>query len=212
MRIPLLSKKTKKVLDKNQERLVDLTAEQQQKILENPKIQIDKKLQQLLQENNELRILLEDKEDEISKTIRQGGTYVIEVGNGIINFEQVQVSLENSLKLRKREIDIRYGSFVGKIKGFFSRKQFRCWFVETEGEYTFDPRDKTAIEVKKQNEMQLRLGKRLAKGGFVDNILSDLGKFKRWWEYLPHILFVVNTFFFLLFMGLFFGQYNMIKT
>ena len=223
MRIPFLSKKTKKILEKNEERLLDLTEEQMDQFIKrttlDPKakgyIAEDTLVKQLVKENTELKVVHDDLQEQLSKRLKQGEDSIIEIGNGTWTFHNnIKVLLNSRIKIgKKREVDIKYGSFVGKIPGFFKTRQFRTWFVEPEGEYTYDPRDKTPIEIKTKNEMQIELGHLAAQKNLGAALSEDLGsRIKKWWEQLgiPIIISVI-IFIFLLFMGLFFGQYNMTK-
>ncbi len=210
MRIPLLSKKNKKILEKNQERLVDYSKEQQLAILNNPKIKLEDLNLQLLKENNELKLLLDTREEEETKKLRQGGSYVFEIGHGYINIiDRIKVLPDNKLKWKGREVDIRAKELVGRLKGSFGRwLQFRAWFVEPEGEYTYNPIDETPIELKKQNEQQLLLGHTAAEVELGTALMKDIGsRGKKWFEFLPWIVFGVVIFGFLIFMA----QYNLVK-
>lgn len=223
MRIPFLSKKTKKILEKNEERLLDLTEEQMKTIIGRTKLDSkdknfitkDKLLEQLVKENTELKVVHDALQEQLAKRFKQGEDSIIEIGNGTWTFHNnIKVMQDSRIKIgKKREVDIKFGSFIGKIPGFFKTKQFRTWFLEPEGEYTYDPRDKTPIEIKTKSEMQISLGHLAAKKNLGAALIEDLGsKIKKWWEQLgiPIIISVI-VFIFLLFMGLFFGQYNMTK-
>ena len=212
---PFLSRKTKKVLQKNEDRIILKTKEEQDLILKDPKIKVEDKLKQVLKENNELKVLFDDLQGQLSKDIRAGGSYVFSISHGVVELiSDIKVLQDNKLQLAKnRKVDIKEQSWVGKIKTGFRTKQFRVWFVESEGEYTFDPRDLTQIEIKKKNEMQLQLGQTAAEKNIGEALINDLGsKVKKWWEVLgPSIIIFAVAFSFLLFMGMFFGQYNLVK-
>jgi phosphoglycerate-specific signal transduction histidine kinase len=216
MRIPFFSKKTKNILKDNENRIFLLTKEEQEKILVDPKIKIEEKLKQLLNEVNELKVLHDDLQEELAKKILHGKDVVIEIGKGYWLFHSNIKVLKDSRIQIKKDWEATIGpetTFTGKIPGFFKTKQFRSWFVESEGEYTYDPRDETPIEVKKKNEGLLEIGHLMSKKQLGASLIEDLGsKIQKWWQQLgvPIIISVI-IFLFLLFMGMFFGQYNFTK-
>lgn len=215
MKIPFFSKKVKKILKDNEERIFLLSETEQKKILKDKSIDIPEKLTQLLTENNELKILLDETQDQMSKELRAGGSYVISVGHGQIELiPNVKVLTDNKIQLsRDRKVTIQEDSWVGKMKSYWKTISFRVWFVESEGEYTFDPRDKTPIEIKKKIEQQLQLGHAIQEKNLGEALINDLGsKVKKWWDSLGFPLIMFGTIFvFLLFIGMFFGDADIIK-
>lgn len=196
MKIPFFSKKTKKILKENEDRIFLLTDEEQTKILADPKIKLEDKLKQLLKENNELKVLFDEQQSELAKKLRKGQDTVFEFGKGyMIMHDNIKVLQDSRIKIKKNwEATIGPDTtLVGKIPGFFGAKQFRCWVVESEGEYTYDPRDETPIEVKKQNEGLLDIGHLMAKKQLGASLINDLGsKVKKWVDFLGHIVFGVT--------------------
>jgi len=214
MKIPLLTRENQKILKKHEQRIVDLTKEEQNKIIENQDISVEKKLFQFLKENNELKLLLEEKERLYGKELRSGGNYVFEMSSADFEIhENVEVLPDNKIKLgRDRIIDIRAKDKVGKLKKFFRTVQFRAWFVEKEGEYTYEPLDETPIEIKKKNEIQLEIGQASAEAHLGKVLVQDLGTKKKTWEdYIPFIVFGFTMCFCFLALVLWLGNYSLVK-
>ena len=188
VRLPFFSKKVKKILKEHEDRIFLLAEEEQQKILTDKEIDIENKLQQLLKENNELKVLFDETQSELAKKLRKGKDTVFEFGPGyMVMHDNIKVLKDSRIKIKKNwEATIGPDTtLVGKIPSFLGSKQFRCWVVESEGEYTYNPLDETPIEIKKQNEGLLDIGHLMAKKQLGASLIEDLGsKLKKWWQEL----------------------------
>jgi len=170
-------------------------------------------IEKLLLENAELKAMFEILNDELAKRLRKGRDMIIEIGKGFFVFHtDIKVLKDNRIKIKK-DWEVTIGpdtTFSGKLPGTYRDFNVRCWFVESEGEYTYDPKDETPIEVKKQNEGLLEISHLMAKKNLGAALIEDLGsKIEKWWKFLgPYIIIFMITISFLIFMT----QVNIIKS
>ena len=211
MQIPFFNKKKRKLLKQNEDRLYLMSKEEQEKIFSNEEINLETKIFELLYELNEIKFLYDELDLEFAKGLKSGGTYVFSMGTASFDIiPNVKVQTDNKIKLsRSRKIEIRAKEKVGRIIGRFGRVlQFRAFFVEYEGEYTYDPIDETPIELKIKNEKQLELAHTTAEAEIGTSLMKDIGREKKkWQEYIPTILLTIFGIAFLFYLG----QYNLIK-
>lgn len=185
-----MEKKLKNVLKKNESKLFELSTTELQKITDSEIVDKDALIKKLVTENIELKLLFDDAQEQISKKLKAGGSYVFEIGAGVVDIiPNIKVLPDSQLKYKRKTVDIDEPEKVVRMKGFFGNKQFRAWFVEPEGEYTYDPRDKTPIEIKKRSEAIIKIKNEMAKSSFIQNILRGLAGIKKWFEYIPWIVF-----------------------
>jgi len=179
--------------------LMDLSAQQEliDTLKNNPEALFDH-CHHLAKENTELTLLFDELQQELSGKIKAGGTYVMEFGEASFKILPVQKMYpDNRLKYNNRDIDIDEPSKVGKmnfgIGSWWKTVSARFFFVEPEGEYTYDPRDKTPIQIKKRYESIIKIKTEITKSSFVERILKGLAGLKKWWETLGWGLIIGGT-------------------
>jgi len=210
--IPFFSKKTKKYLKDNEARIHLLTKEQQEKFLKDPNIKLDNKLYQLLKENNELRVLYDNLQDQFAKELKAGGNYMLEISSSAIElYTDIKVLPDNQIQYKGRTVDIDAPEKVFRLKTFGRTKQARVWCVEPEGEYTYDPRDETPIEIKKRSESIIKIKNMITKSTFIETILKGLSGIKKWFEYIPWIVFGATLIFLAIIIFYYLSGYQLIS-
>lgn len=167
---------------------------------------------QLAKTNAETGALFDELQQELSGKIKAGGTYVMEIGEQSFKFMPVQKMYpDNRLKYNGRDIDIDEPAKTGKVNfglaTWWKVVSARFFFVEPEGEYTYDPRDHTPIQIKKRYEQIIKIKTEITKSSFVERILKGLTGLKKWWEQLGPLLITgtTATFIVLLFVWLISG-------
>lgn len=153
---------------------------------------------QLAKDNSELTALFDELQQQLSGKIKAGGSYVFEMGEASFKIMPVQKMYpDNRLRYNNRDVDIDEPSKVGKVNfglaTLWKVVSARFFFVEPEGEYTYDPRDKTPIQIKKRYESIIKIKTEITKSSFVERILKGLAGLKKWWETLGWGLIIGGT-------------------